>query len=93
VAAAIYPVTQPTTLDEYEAAIERIAAEGVEPARSAALDTLSRQIRSSAWNGFALGRAHELAGRAHGLIDRDQDLLRGSRTLVTQGALVLERRR
>ena len=81
-AAEIYPTTQPTTLDEYEAAIERIATEGVEPARSAALYTLSGQIRTSAWNGWARGRANELARRAHALVDWDADLLRGSHDVV-----------
>jgi hypothetical protein len=89
VAAAIYPVTQPTTLDEYEAAIDRIAAEGVEPARSAALDTLSRQIRSSAWQRHCRQRADDLASRADAVIDRDQDLLAGLDALVADRAVVL----
>ena len=88
-AAAIYPVTQPTTLDEYEAAIERIAAEGVEPARSAALDTLSRQIRSSAWQRHRQ-RADDLASRADAVIDRDQDMLAGLDALVAADALIIE---
>ena len=88
-AAAIYPVTQPTTLDEYEAAIERVAAEGVEPARSAALDTLSRQIRSSAWQRHCQRRADDLASQADAVIDRDQDMLAGLDALVADRAVVL----
>jgi len=65
------------TLDEYEEEIDWIANEVVEPARSAALDLLSSHIESCAWHGWARGRARELACQAHGLIDRDQDLLRG----------------
>lgn len=83
-----FPPETPTTVDGWSAAVDRLlAADVVEPLRSAALAAIAGMIGGTAWHTYTRPAARVVASRARAAICPVADLLAGTEALIAAGHL------